>query len=249
MKNNKILIFISFLFLLSIVFFISCTKDKLKINTPVTPPVDTSYSFFEEFNDVSGLVSKGWVFKNNSDPAGPSGWRQGRYESGLKFGIDTVGFNAYSASTSPRDYISVDAAAVSLAGPISAWLISPPLPIKNGDIITFVTRAMNDAGFAFASSDRMQVLANFSDSSADCGNTPASVGKFTTILKDINPLLNPNNKKGYPETWTRFTITISGLQAPVNKGRFAFRYVATMGGINGGSSSLIGIDDVRFTHN
>lgn len=249
MKNHKILILISSFLLLLVIFFISCTKDKLKITPPVTPPVDSSYSFFEQFDNVSGLVSKGWVFKNNSDPAGPNGWRQGRYESGLKFGIDTVGFNAYSSTTYPTDYISVDASAVSLSGGLSAWLISPPLPIKNGDVITFVTRAMNDAGFFNASADRMQLLANFTDESADCGNTPVSVGNFTTVLLDINPTLSANFMGGYPESWTSFSITISGLAAPVDKGRFAFRYVADVGGIDGGASSLIGIDDLRFTHN
>jgi len=249
MKNHKIVIFIASIFLFSIVFFISCTKDKLNTKPPVIPPVDTTYSFFEQFNDVNGLVAKGWVFKNNSSPAGPNGWRQGRYESGLKFGIDTVGFTAYSSNTYPTDYISVDASAVSLSGGLSAWLISPPLPMKNGDVITFVTRAMNDAGFFNASADRMQVLANFTDESADCGNTPTSVGKFTTVLTDINPTLNSNFMGGYPESWTWVSITINGLSAPVEKRRFAFRYVADVGGIEGGFSSLIGIDDLSFTHN
>ncbi|MEO8763339.1 MAG: choice-of-anchor J domain-containing protein [Ginsengibacter sp.] len=249
MKNKNTLLFISILVVFVAVFIFSCTKDTLKTNTPIAPVVDSNFSFVEDFNDVSALPAKGWVFKNNSDPAGPSGWRQGRYESGLKLGLDTVGFPAYNATRSPTDYISVDVAAVSLTGSLSAWLISPQVPVKNGDEITFYTRAMNDAGFFYPAVDRMQVLGNFTDGSADCGNTPFSVGKFTTTLTDINAVSNENVLDGYPETWTQITITIAGLPAPVEKARFAFRYIEDLSGLNQGYSSLIGIDNLSFIHN
>ncbi|MBA3469607.1 MAG: choice-of-anchor J domain-containing protein, partial [Herpetosiphonaceae bacterium] len=49
----------------------------------------------------------------------------------------------------------------------------------------------------------------------------------------------------YPQVWTEFTATISGLGAPTT-GRIAFRYFVTSGGPQGANSSYIGIDDARY---
>lgn len=252
MKNYRILLFISALLLLSVGFVASCTKDKLQtaIPPPSPPPSDNS-SFSEEFDSVGNLTTKGWIFKNNSQPVGSTGWRQGRYEpAASKFPVPYIGFPAYSSSTTPNDFISCDGSCVNDIGNISAWLISPKLSVKNGDQITFYTRALDDAAFIFFTRDRVQVLANFSDGSADVGESSSTVGNFTTTLLDINPDYVENSLGGYPETWTQYTITINGLPAAVPNARFAFRYFGTDAGASSNAtntSSVVGVDQLVFT--
>jgi hypothetical protein len=71
----------------------------------------------------------------------------------------------------------------------------------------------------------------------------SAVGDFSTLLLSINPALVQNI---YPTSWTLYTVTVSGLSAPVS-GRFAFRYFVTDGGNSGTNSDFIGIDQVRYT--
>jgi hypothetical protein len=250
MKNKRILL-LGFLFLLTVTtIIISCAKDKLKINTPQPPPVDsTNSSFVEEFNNVSDLRAKGWIFKNNSDPVGTNGWRQGVYEAApsSKFPVAVIGFPAYSASTSPNDFISCDASSVNLEGNISAWLISPALNIKNGDKIIFWARALDDRLYPIYAMDRMQVLMDITGTDPDVGNSAVSVGNFSKLLLDINPSYIENDLGGFPIDWTYYSITVSGLAAPVKNARIAFRYLGTDAGVNGPNyASVVGIDSLAF---
>jgi hypothetical protein len=248
MKNNKILLYISFLLLLSPGFIVSCTKDTLKTKTPASPPVNANSSFVEEFTNVSGLPAKGWIFKNNSDPAGTNGWRQGLYEAtpSSKFPVPIIGFPAYSASSTPNDFISCDASCVNLEGNISSWLITPQLNIKNGDQIIFWARALDDLQYLIFTTDRMQVLMDTTGGTPDVGNTATSTGTFSNVLLDINDGYVENDLGGFPTEWTQYTITISGLGSPVNA-RIGFRYLGTDAGVNGPTyASVIGIDSLAF---
>lgn len=265
MKNNKFLFFISFYFFLSMVFIYSCTKDELKINNPPPPPPVQNSSFVEEFDTVGNLTSKGWAFKNNSNPVGQTGWRQGRYEEAnqVKFVYvgPYLGFPAYSAHNTPNDFVSCDVSclgdASGMGGNISAWLISPPLAMTNGDVISFYSRSTNDALYYDPATDRMQVWANFTDRTDDVGKTDASTGSFTTLLLDINPNRVYNNQGGFPEVWTKYTITIAGISGSITNGRFAFRYYNVDAGLQGGSGlsgnfynpTVVGVDQLTFTHN
>jgi hypothetical protein len=74
------------------------------------------------------------------------------------------------------------------------------------------------------------------------GSTATSVGDFTTLLLSVNP---DQNATGYPQTWTQYTATLSGIGTPTN-GRLAFRYFVTDGGANGTNSNYIGIDTVEY---
>jgi hypothetical protein len=250
MKINTIILFISAVILLSSGFIVSCTKDKLKIKTTVSPPVDnTNSSFVEEFNNVSELPAKGWIFKNNSEPVGSYGWRQGLYEAtpSSKFPVPIIGFPAYSASSTPNDFISCDASTVNLEGNISSWLISPQLNIKNGDQIIFWARALNDLQYFIFTTDRMQVLMDTTGGVPDPGSTATSVGTFSNVLLDINDGYIENDNGGFPIEWTKYIITVSGLGSPKTNARFAFRYLGTDAGINGPTyASVIGIDSLAF---
>jgi hypothetical protein len=249
----------------------SCGREELKTTTPVTPPVVSNGSFEEEFTNAGTLAAKGWVFKNNSFPLGVSGWRQGRFESGnamqYKFlaPVPFLGFPAFSAESSPNDFISCDISAASDANAsqsanYNAWLISPPVPMKNGDQIIFWTRASDDSQYPVYCTDRMQVRANFNDGSSNVGTGDTTTGKFNTLLLDINPNYVFNDPAsgsggGYPRDWTQMTITISGLPAiGVSNARFAFRYMGLDAGFFGGSTgnffpTVVGIDKLSFVRN
>jgi hypothetical protein len=253
MKNNKILLFISLFVLLSFTLVISCTKDKLKTNPPPPPPVaDSNSSFVEEFNNVSELPSKGWIFKNNSEPVGSNGWRQGLYEAApsSKFPVPVIGFPAYSASSTPNDFISCDASSVNLEGNISTWLITPKLNIKNNDKIIFYTRALDDLQYMVYTTDRMQVFLDTTGGAPDVGNNALATGTFSKLLLDINDNYVENDNGGFPIKWTKYSITISGLNSPKANARIAFRYLGTDAGVNGPFfASVVGIDSLAFVSN
>ena len=244
-----------------IVAVISCKKDEVTQPNGPLPTVAKSASFVEEFDSVSNLTAKGWVFKNNSFPIGQTGWRQGRYEAATgaqyKFvnPVAVYGFPAYSAKNTPNDFISCDVTAgndVNGAADISAWLISPQLPMRNGDSIIFYTRAVYDANYSVYTKDRMQVRANFTDGTTNVGGGATSVGSFTTLLRDINSSYANNDPGGYPEVWTKYKLVMSGIPGDsIRNGRFAFRYMSTDAGLFGGSCganypSVVGIDSLAF---
>jgi len=252
-----------------IVFTLSCERD-YKAEATVAPapvsPVPTG-SFTESFNDVSELTKKGWVFVNNSDPIGEAGWRTGRYEQinlankKLTSGVVTVGFPAFRATTDPHNFVSCDITACGNqtgSGNWSAWLISPAVPMKNGDSVVFYTIANDfnvDPNNGIATTDRMEVRVNFLNGSSFVGGDTASVGNFTKVIFDSNPGMVNNNQGGHFTTWTRVARAITGIPGgSVAAGRFAFRYYIHDGGLYGGSTatifpSVVGIDEVQFKHN
>jgi hypothetical protein len=260
------------LLLLGVTVLITACEKDVTATTPAPKPAIATASFVEEFTNAGELTGKGWVLKNNSNPIGQSGWRQGRYESSAfiqgmdpngKFSffgaVPYVGFPAHSAQNSPNEFISCDVTAVNGQGDISAWLISPSVPISNGDQIIFYTRATDDSNYPVYTKDRMQVRANFTDGTANVGTSATTVGSFSSLLLDINSNYIYNDPggnggvSGYPRAWTKYTITISGLTAPVSNARFAFRYLGADAGLQGGSAqtnypTVIGIDSLAFVH-
>ncbi len=239
----------SILLITTTLFLSACEKDYKQEDTN-PPPVPQSASWSEGFTDVSTLGSKGWIITNLSDNPGPEGWRRGRYESTNKFtfGFDyVVGFPAFVAERTPNDFISVDMFAGAATSNMSVWLITPITKIKNGDQLIFYTRSRVDEGtFSIKDgNDRMQVRANYGSTSSNVGNNWTTVGGFTTLLTDINSGLVLN---GYPQNWTRYTLTVSGVTGTIN-GRFAFRYFVAGGGPDGNNAALVGVDEVSFVSN
>lgn len=262
MKHKKLLFTAG---LLSFITFtiISCSKSEAVVNPPL-PGVAANASFVEEFDTVGNLTSKGWTFRNNSFPVGQSGWRQGRYEAatGVQYKflapVSFYGFPAYSAKNTPNDFISCDVTAGNDANTgsadISAWLISPQLPMRNGDSLYFYTRAVFDAAYSVYTKDRMQVRANFTDGTANVGGGAATFGSFSTVLVDINSTYDNNDPSGYPQAWTKYSLRISGIPGDsIRNGRFAFRYMSTDAGVYGGSGganfpTVVGVDSLAFRH-
>lgn len=222
--------------------FQSCHSDANLI-TPLPTP---DQSFTEEFDTVSSSLARGWKIVNVSVPKGPAIWQQG--------GNINPWFAPFSSNGSYAGYIGASFESV-LGGPglLSNWLISPVVTMQNGDTISFYTRSWNQFDGVSDTTDfgnRLQVRLNTNNESLNVGQGD-DPGSFTTPLLDINPGLiyssttspDPN---AYPTNWTRFVVTIYGLNGPT-KGRFAFRYYVTDAGLcatcNGNG---VGIDKVKY---
>ena len=121
---------------------------------------------------------------------------------------------------------------------MSNWLLTPPLTIQNGVVLSFWTRTVDTPSFP----DRLQVRLSTNGASTDVGTLATDVGDFTTLLLDINPTYTTT---GYPTTWTPVTVTLSGLGSPTT-GRLALRYFVENGGPSGANSDYIGIDALQI---
>lgn len=228
--------------LAGLVLLINACKKEL--GPAAAPP---NYSWVEQFDTLSNARDRGWVVINNSRPIGTDSWIQGQY------GIDDkgklLGYAAASYAYSGQDFAVCTFNAGDGNATLSAWLISQPTIMKNGDQVEFYTRTLeNPASFP----DRMQVRLNPTNSGINVGSgrlsdtTIASkVGDFTQLLLDINPSLAASGVGSYPGNWTKYTITLSGLPAPVER-RFAFRYFVTDGGTAGTNSQGVAVDSVAF---
>lgn len=131
------------------------------------------------------------------------------------------------------NYLSVNFNSSTGANDISNWLMSPTLTFNNGDTISFWTRTVTGGTFP----DRLRLKLSTSGSSANTAD-------FSTTLVSVNPTLGTGT--AYPNEWTQFSATISGLNNPTS-GRFAFHYDPTGGGPLGNNSNFIGIDDVAYS--
>ena len=120
---------------------------------------------------------------------------------------------------------------------LSNWFFTPVRTISNGDVISFYTKCR---GAEYP--DRLEVRMG-TDALMNVGTTPTSVGTYGNLLLQVNPALTVG---GYPTTWTQYTITISGLSAPITT-RIAFRYFVTDGGPGGVNSDVIGLDTYSYT--
>lgn len=170
------------------------------------------------------VVPAGWTATNNSTTIGTTGWFQG----------NTAVFSAQAGSAT--SYAGANFNNVN-SGNISNWLISPTMSFNNGDVISFWTRTVDSPAFP----DRLELRFS-SVGGTDVGNTDSSVGTFALLLT-VNPNLTTTD---YPNTWTEFTSTITGLAGPTD-GAIAFRYFVPDAGPLGNNSDYIGIDTLSIT--
>lgn len=245
MKRNLSLIgFVLTIF--SSVLFISC-KEEAAPEAASNQPADLSYR--EEFDSMQRVINAGWKGVNLSNPIGGQSWQQGSYVvnllSGTKGGPFESDIPSHSYKASANEHAYVNYFAGEGLSFINCWLLSPPLSMKNGDVISFWTRTADVASLP----DRLQVWLNPTNDGTNVGRTPTETGDFTLKLLDLNPTLSVDPYPiGYPTSWTRFEFTISGLPngAIPQKHRVGFRYYVKDGGPDGGNSNEIGIDDFEF---
>jgi len=194
----------------------SCKKDSENINNS---------SFVEGFQDVRGLILRGWAMKDNSNPLGVT-WNQGKKIAvQAESGPETSFISSSGAPNSSSNSSS------------SSWLITPELTMKNGDQIVFYTVAIG--GAIYYNHERLQVRRNTKNTGTFVGDTYSSVGDFTTLLYEINETELTNY---YPEVWTKISVEITDLPTPT-AGRIAFRYFLTQ---NNYYSFGIGIDSLAY---
>lgn len=195
-------------------------------------------SFTENFDDVTLLAGNGWVMQNNSAPVGSTGWFQGLATTATP----TPGpFNSYNGAA--NSYIAANFNNTGSTGTISNWLVTPNRTFRNGDVLQFYTRKPTIGSGQTDYPDRLEVRLSTNGASTNVGANASDVGDFTALMLSINPTLTTNV---YPQVWTQFTITVSGLPAPTS-GRMAFRYFVTSAGSLGSNSDYIGIDNTVYT--
>lgn len=195
-------------------------------------------SYIEDFDNIATLTGNGWVMQNNSTPVGALSWFQGLSTTATP----TPGpFNSYNGAAD--SYIAVNFNSTGSSGTISNWLVTPNRTLRNGDVFAFYTRKPLIGSGMIDYPDRLEVRMSTNGASANVGAGANGLGDFTTLLLSVNPTLVANV---YPQIWTQFTITISGLPAPTS-GRIAFRYFVTGAGSLGTNSDYIGIDNVVYT--
>ena len=176
--------------------------------------------------NFDGGAPASWVTVNNSDPSGSTDWFQG----------NPLVFDSHQGVA--NSYIAANFNAGADVANISDWLILPTQVFNNGDKLSFFSRTADQSFWP----DKLEV--RFSAvGGKDVGHTSDSVGTFTTLLLTINP---GQDLFAYPEQWTQFTATISGLSGATN-GALAFRYVVEDGGPDGPNSSFIGIDTLQVS--
>jgi hypothetical protein len=242
--TKRYLLLIGFvLTIFSSVIISSCGEEKVTAKT--SQPASLSYH--EEFDSMQRVIAMGWKGVNLSDPLGGDSWQQGSYVAdNVKGGpfFSRIGAHSYKASANELAFVPYTAGAgLSF---INCWLITPELSMKNGDIISFWTTTGNPVNFP----DRMQVWLNPTNNSTNVGRSAGETGDFTAKLLDLNPNLSFSPyPDGYPTTWTKFEIVISGLPngTIAQKHRVGFRYYVKNGGPSGSVSDEIGIDDFDFT--
>lgn len=187
--------------------------------------VNSQIIFNENFDNFGALGGNGWMIQNSSEPVGTSTWGT------------TTHFPPYNGAT--RSFTVVNYQSTGSIGTISNWLITPTINLKNGDIISFYSRS--DHG---TYADRLELrISNNGDLSVLPNASSSSIGDFTTLALTINPDLISN---GYPNVWTNYNYTVSGLTGPTNC-KIAFRYYVTNAGANAPNGDMIGVDALTIT--
>lgn len=238
--NKKIFLpFLGMAFIAGFIIVTSCQKDA----KPVAPKID--YSFVQEFDSMEAMLNQGWAAKNNSRPLGTSTWATGQYAWDASSGTFS-GYPGANTSHSGVDYVQCNYTCqgdppnrLIEPGTASCWLISPAVPMKDGDKIVFWTRTLdNPATFK----DKMEFRINYNNSSVEIGNDWSTVGDFTTLVTTVNGAFNATD---YPAEWTKYEYTVTGRPVP-KMGRFAFRYFTPDAGASGSNGQGVGVDAVEF---
>jgi hypothetical protein len=235
-------IFLSSIILTLVLGFASCKQDS------PAPPAPVSYSFKESFDSLSVAYAKGWESINRSAPLGIASWTagaQGSYTTGTgKSAVTTNFFLSPQASTySGQDCIFASTNSGAANSDISNWMFTPSIMMKNGDKISFFTRTVANPA---AKADRLQVRLNPVDDNTALNYTATATGSYSSLLLDINPNLVLSGTGSYPATWTKYTITLSGLTG-LAKHRVAFRYFVPNSGGSGTNGIGIALDEFEFT--
>lgn len=240
--KNKIVLKFSFVLFISTIFLFESCKEETAGAVAIQP---ASLSYSTQFDSMQKVIADGWKGINLSSPLGGDSWQQGSFiADNVKGGPFVSSFPAYSYRASANEYAFAPYTVGSGLSFINCWLVTPSLAMKNGDKVSFWTRTRSPVTYP----DRMQVWLNPTNDGTNVGRSATETGDFTVKLLDINPTLSTT---GYPTTWTKYEILISGLpngNLP-KKLRIGFRYYVQNGGPSGSVSDEVGLDDFEFISN
>ncbi len=202
-----------------------------------------SISFLSVFGSVQAqnLVTENfdvfpaaWTKLNVSAPVGANAWANG---AAANIANIAAGAGAYNG-TAATSYAYVNFNSTTGTGVISNWLITTPISLMNGDVISFyAVKGLSGGTTVYPDNLQLRISTTGAASVAPVGAT--GLGDYTTLAVDINPTLNTT---AFPTAWTQYTYTITGLPVATSC-RVAFRYtVPTSGGPTGLNSDQIGVD-------
>lgn len=174
-----------------------------------------------------------WTKVNTSVPAGANQW-----DAATTANIANIagGAGAYNG-TAATSYAYVNFNSTTGNNTISNWLITTPISLLNGDVISFyAVKGLSGGTTVYA--DNLQLRISTNGAASVNPASPTDLGDFTTLALDINPSLSTT---GFATNWTLYSYIVSGLPAATSC-KIAFRYFVTSGGPQGANSDQIGVD-------
>ena len=193
------------------------------------PPVRAQASFVESFNNVGttgsgqdgpqNLISRGWIFRNQSSPKGATSWHKG-YTPEQQFG--------WPSPQAGAGYMAVQSTSTDhFGGRVSNWAVLPQISGQRaGDTLTFYV--INQPSH---NTPTLQVRYS-PNGGTGTGSGADAVGDFTQVLLDINPLPTGG--------WNRYSVTLPG------SGRIALRYYIARACNYGCGAAYTGIDTMSI---
>lgn len=180
-----------------------------------------------------------WNITNQSTPLGSALWQKANYGATMP----TVFSGGMGHQGGADSFALVNYHSTTGAGIISNWLITPVINVQDGDVVSFYTRKGTDGTTDYP--DRLELRMSTAGTHVVPSGGASDVGSFTTVGVTVNP----NLAQGfvYPQAWTQYQFTVSGVGTSPVPARFAFRYFITDGGPSGNNSDLIGIDTFEIT--
>lgn len=171
-------------------------------------------NFFEGFENVGNLTNQGWIFRNQSSPLGNQSWMQGFIGNGWPAPQAGAGYMAVTSESTDH-----------FGGTVSNWSILPAIPDQQtGDQVSFYLIDVESSNV-----NTLQVRYSPTGGTST-GSTATSVGDFTQLLLDINPIASGG--------WNLYSVTLPG------NGRIALRYFIGNACNFGCFSSYTGIDSL-----
>jgi hypothetical protein len=192
-------------------------------------PAKAQANFSETFDNVGttnagqdgpqNLITRGWIFRNQSSPRGTTSWHDGYLPS-----VNPI----WPSPQSGAGYMAVEGTSADFfGGRVSNWAILPQQSSQRaGDVLSFYANNLDSHNIP-----TLQV--RYSPGGGTSTGTGADgVGDFTTLLLNINPLPVGG--------WNLYRITLPGA------GRIALRYYIAQACNFGCASAYTGIDSMSI---
>lgn len=211
------------------------------------------------FGSTDEMTTGGWTLTNQSTL--PSGtWKLGTYTAvtvsatvpatpfqNTTYAIGQVCPIPLDQTGAPNSFALANyqstSSTAATGATISNWMISGPIVVSDGDVVSFYTRIGKYPAAAYADNLELRMSLNGGLSVAP-STGPTDVGDFTDLLVEINPNLNLTS---YPTAWTKYSYSLE-IPAGLGVAEFAFRYYVPNAGTNGQNSDIIGVDSFSIDH-